>query len=159
FAEEVEWKAVSPAKFGPDPSLQPVRDSSTTEWSSPVRQAFTPQRNSAVFIDEPPPPPPTRLPSPESIAPPRPVKPDPKPATPPSEGVRPLNLVSEHPWGLDPPPIDPGRRFSFRAEYLLWWTKLMGAPPLANTATLPAPPAALPPGFGLLGGPGNPQIL
>src|SRR5262245_13372322 len=35
-AEEVEWKAVSPARFGPDPGLMPPRASST-EWPSPTR--------------------------------------------------------------------------------------------------------------------------
>jgi hypothetical protein len=64
-----------------------------------------------------------------------------------------LNLVGEQQLWSEPPPVDLGRNVFFDAEYLLWFTRQMSAPPLLTTAPFPAgsPPGSL----GFIGQPGT----
>jgi hypothetical protein len=64
-----------------------------------------------------------------------------------------LNLLDEQQLWSEPPPVDPGQRVFFDAEYLLWFTRLMNSPPLLTTAPFPA---GSPPGStGFIGQPGT----
>jgi Putative beta barrel porin-7 (BBP7) len=175
-ADEVEWRAAKPASGSP-PSL-PVLPAAAEEvapresvpsdrpafaedmiWKNPaalkrpaavnhMRPAFTENiaRKNAMRLM-------AFQTLPEPLGPPRKVEPEPKPAEkdiwhyPLGEGLTELGQPC-----LDMP-VDPGRGFYFRGEYLGWFGKRMQAPPLVTTA--PTGNASPPTSFGFLGQPGT----
>jgi hypothetical protein len=159
-ADEIEWKAVKQepaaktisAKEEPK-AVEPVAEGGPI-LLGPTWGPVDPPAGDTKPKEEPLPQP---RPLPVQI---KPAKPAPTMIPPSSSAMRTLTIMSEGetPTFDTEPTRDAGPRFYARAELLLWFTKLMNAPPLVRGSTVVPPGPVLPPGFGLPGDPFT-QIL
>jgi hypothetical protein len=151
--EEVEWRAGAGSSVPPAQLGAPVRPAFAEDMvkNSTVRPAFAQDvaRKNALRLAS------FQTPAqPEPIGPPRKIEAQAKPV---ERDVWHLPAINEPVAAFDPlivdPPVDPGRRFFFRGEYLGWAAKQMNSPPLVSTGTTPtvSPPTS----FGFIGQPGT----
>lgn len=154
--EEVQWRAATDSRA----HSESIRKTSTQAEEPPIVIGPLPQAEPKQETLKPRSPEPLpKSPAPELLQPPRAVeessKNKPLPAEPVMVNASPTIVESEATvW---PATRSTRPRFYTSAEYLLWFTDRMNAPPLVTTAPLP-PGGVLPPNFGLIGAPGT-QVL
>jgi hypothetical protein len=154
FSDEVEWRAASDGKIRSEKKLVNTKSEEPPLAIEVSPESKQPAGSDASRNDVPSP----KTVTPEALGKPR-TTPELLPLTPNSAQQGPDGVASDllaDP--LENSPAPPARaRFFASAEYLLWFTDRMSAPPLVTTAPLPGG-GVIPPNFGLIGTPGT-QIL
>ncbi len=161
-ADDLEWHAAAPsARLQTPTAVRPVAHEQLQERQAPIfkieayRDAAASMASFQTVVPANPPV------NPEPIGPPRTIESEPKPAParkgawrqPASYPAMPAAEPCAAACVLNEVASEPARRFFFRSEYLLWFTKEMKAPPLVATA--PNPAGSPPDSFGFIGQPGT----